>query len=1111
MDERSIFMGALDFDEPGERAAYVLRACAGDERLKVRVEVLLRRHDADEAFAIAGLTVVNLSVVGGAAGPLEGPGALVGPYRLIEPIGEGGMGIVYLAEQTVPVRRQVAVKVIKPGMDTAQVTARFEAERQALALMDHPNIARALDAGTTASDRPYFVMELVQGVPITRYCDETRLSPCERLELFVPVCQAIQHAHQKGIIHRDLKPSNVLVTLIDGRPVPKVIDFGVAKAIDQRLTERTLFTEFGVLIGTPEYMSPEQAEIFGQDVDTRSDVYALGVLLYELLTGTTPLDRETLRKAAFAEILRRIREEEPPRPSTRLSDSGERLSAFAAVSDTAPAKLTRAFRGDLDRVVMKALEKDPDRRYDTANELARDVRRYLEGDPVEAGPPSTIYRLRRYVLKHRVAFASAATIAAVLVVASTVTAWQAVVARRERTAALSAESRAILERNAAAAARHRAELAEESTRLELTRSELMNRFLTEDLLGQAEPANNAVEDHVTLLEVLDRAAEKVDKRFADQPNLECELRRVIARAYHGLGSWEKAERQRRAARDVAARRLGPASAEALRDTCELAHILRHRGRLVEALELGRSAVEQLTQVLGPDHVDTLTCRGHLAAIYRDAGRLTESLEMERETLTRQAATLGPDHRTTLTTRGNLAACYRSAGRASEAIALLLETIERQTATLGRDHPDTLTTRNNLATAFVAAGRNDEAIALFKDALARQTTALGPDHPYSLTTRGNLAAAYAKAGRPAEAMERERETLARRSARLGPAHPDTLTSRNNLAAYCQALGRTSEGIALLEETVRLQSAALGPDHPDTLTARNNLATAFVAAGNLTEGVALLETTLALREARSGPEHPETLNTRGNLGVAYGKAGRAAESISLLEKTLTARAARLGPEHPDTLTSRANLAMVLANAGRADEAIAMMEDLLPQLQAKFGSDQPVTLAVQNSLAVAYQDTRRWDQAERSLRELLARQRATATSEGPALANTLAQLARVLLQEKRWSHAEAALRECLTIRQARSPDDWRTFNTMSLLGGSLLGQKRYPEAEPLVIRGYHGLKARRAHIPPENEPDLRAAGVRVIELYEAWGKLSLSATWRAELESNDSELPADVFTDP
>jgi eukaryotic-like serine/threonine-protein kinase len=356
----------------------------------------------------------------------EQVGGVIGSYKLMELIGEGGFGLVFVAEQQKPVRRRVAVKVIKPGMDTREVISRFEAERQALALMDHPNIARVLDAGTTDSGRPYFVMELVHGIPITEYCDRSRLTPRERLQLFVSVCHAVQHAHQKGIIHRDIKPSNVLVTLHDGRPVVKVIDFGVAKALHQPLTDNTIYTRFAQIIGTPLYMSPEQAEMSGLDIDTRSDIYSLGVLLYELLTGTTPFDRKRLSQAAYDELIRILRDEEPPRPSTRLSRSTETLSAVAAQRNTEPARLSRMFRGDLDWITMKALEKDRTRRYETANGLARDVERYLNDEPVEAGPPGAAYRLRKLAHKNRVALRIAGAFLLLLVVGAVASTWQAV-------------------------------------------------------------------------------------------------------------------------------------------------------------------------------------------------------------------------------------------------------------------------------------------------------------------------------------------------------------------------------------------------------------------------------------------------------------------------------------------------------------------------------------------------------------------------------------------------------------------------------------------------------------------------------------------------------------
>jgi serine/threonine protein kinase len=441
MQEQSIFIEALERQDPAERATFLDQVCAGDSALRQRIERLLARHQQAGSF-LESPAAPRLSPDDELSS--EGPGTRIGPYKLLQQIGEGGMGTVYMAEQEEPVRRKVALKIIKPGMDSAQVIARFEAERQALALMDSQNIAKVFDAGTTATGRPYFVMELVHGVPITQFCDDNQLTPRQRLELFVPVCQAIQHAHQKGIIHRDIKPSNVLVTLHDDKPVPKVIDFGVAKAIEQRLTEKTLFTQFGVLIGTFEYMSPEQAEMNAWGVDTRSDIYSLGVLLYELLTGTTPLQRERLREAALDELVRWIKEEEPPRPSVRLSSSNI-LPKIAAARKTEPAKLSKLVRGEIDWIVMKALEKDRNRRYDTISSFAADVERYLHDEPVQACPPSAVYRFRKFARRNQAALTTVAAIAFAVVLAVVGLATSTVLIQLEQQAtanALQAETQA---------------------------------------------------------------------------------------------------------------------------------------------------------------------------------------------------------------------------------------------------------------------------------------------------------------------------------------------------------------------------------------------------------------------------------------------------------------------------------------------------------------------------------------------------------------------------------------------------------------------------------------------------------------------------------------------
>jgi serine/threonine protein kinase len=443
MDEETIFHLALEKPQ-SERADFLEHACVGDFALRQRVEVLLKAHEHPASFMKTSVAAEDYARMLEPPIVLTPPGTVIGRYKLLEPIGEGGYGVVFMAEQTTPVQRKVALKIIKAGMDTRQVIARFEAERQALALMDHPNIAKVFDAGTTDAGRPYFVMELVKGVPITKYCDEHRVEPRQRLELFMQVCQAVQHAHQKGIIHRDLKPTNVLVAQYDGKPVPKVIDFGVAKATGQKLTGATMFTGFGDVIGTLEYMSPEQAEVNQLDVDTRSDIYSLGVLLYELLTGTTPLEHNRVMKAGLLEMLRVVREEEPPTPSTRLSTS-EQLPSIAASRGLEPKQLSGLVHGELDWIVMKSLEKDRAQRYETANGFAADIQRYLADEMVQACPPSARYRLRKFAWRHKVALVTTTAIAAVMVLATFVSAWQAVRATKaERLAGtrLTAETQA---------------------------------------------------------------------------------------------------------------------------------------------------------------------------------------------------------------------------------------------------------------------------------------------------------------------------------------------------------------------------------------------------------------------------------------------------------------------------------------------------------------------------------------------------------------------------------------------------------------------------------------------------------------------------------------------
>ena len=600
---RDLFLGAAEMPAM-ERDAFLADRCRDDPNLRAAVDRLLAAHEQPASI----LNRPSPGIPTSAFAPItEKPGAMIGPYKLMEQIGEGGFGLVFVAEQQEPVRRKVALKVIKPGMDSQQVIARFEAERQALAMMDHPNIARVLDAGTTDSGRPYFVMELVRGIPITEYCDQNRLAPRERLELFVTVCNAIQHAHQKGIIHRDVKPSNVLVTSHDGKPVAKVIDFGVAKAIHQHLTDRTIYTSFAQMIGTPLYMSPEQAEMSGLDIDTRSDIYSLGVLLYELLTGATPLEKQRLAKAAYDEIRRLIREDEPLRPSQRLSTS-DTLPSVAACRNTEPARLSRMLRGEVDWIVMKALEKDRTRRYETASGLARDVQRDLADEMVEARPPSTGYRLRKFVRRNKgpVVAASVLLLTLLLGIAGTTFGLiQAGAAWRSEQARAEGEATAKRDANEQRDAAVRAAAAERSAKEQAQRRLSQIEKGVELFAGLVKGLNPRSEEQggPPLYEQLrQRAAKAADDLIGESvadPDVVARLQTTLGDTLLGLGDAAKAIAILERARATQQVRLGPDNPDTLATLHNLACAYQDSGKLPEAISLYKQVHERLVKILGP--------------------------------------------------------------------------------------------------------------------------------------------------------------------------------------------------------------------------------------------------------------------------------------------------------------------------------------------------------------------------------------------------------------------------------------------------------------------------------------------------------------------------------
>lgn len=970
----------------------------------------------------------------------ETVGDRVGSYKLLQQIGEGGMGTVWMAEQVEPVRRTVALKVIKAGMDTGQVLARFEAERQALALMDHPNIAKVLDAGASGSGRPYFVMELVKGMPINRFCDEEKLSIRERLELFVLVCQAVQHAHTKGVIHRDIKPGNVLVALYDGRPVPKIIDFGVAKATGRPLTDRTLFTEFGAVVGTLEYMSPEQAELNQLDVDTRSDVYGLGVLLYELLTGNTPLTRESLRKGAFEETLRRIREEDPPRPSSRLSQNKQTLPVVSAQRRVEPRQLTRLVRGDLDWIVMKALEKDRNRRYDTASALAQDVLHYLHDEPVSARPPSTAYRLKKLARKHRGAVFGAGAFVVLLATAAVVSTALAVWARRERDLAVAAQrdSRAVL------------------------------GYFQDHVLAAARPEGQegGLGPEVTLRAAVDAAEGEIGRSFAERPLVEASIRQVLGLTYYYLGEGEKS-------------------------------IAQHR----RAVELREAA-------LGRDHPDTLAAMNDLALAFKDASLLPEAAGLLKETLRRREIVCGPEHPDTLTTAINLALVLQESARADEAVRLLERALKLLKGKKGAEDPDVLTAMNNLAMALRETGHTEDARKLLETTLELRRKVRGPDHPETLITLNNLALVCRETGRIDEAVRIHEEARGLMARKFGADHPDTLTAMNNLAMALRDAGRRAEARDLLEETLALRRKVRGAEHWETLVSMNNLAMAYRDLGEIEKSIALHEETLGVMKRKRGAEHPDTLSLMNNLAMAHRSAGHLDAALPLLEETLELRRRARGEDHPETIISKYNLALAYQDANRWEAALPLFSAACESEKKKFGPDHPDTVTMAIGAARACIGAKRFLEAEEILADVVkAKREKLGTLSDPAqrapqrllLASLTAARGEALLGGGKHEEAERELRESVAIREELEPAAWTTFDARSLLGAALAGERKYAEAESLLLSGYEGLKERESKIPkPFQVMRLREAVERIAGLYEAWGKPEKSAEWRARLDA-------------
>jgi eukaryotic-like serine/threonine-protein kinase len=900
---RELFLEAAEIENLAAQAAFVQTACGEDTVLRHRLENLLA----------AERSVGPVPVQPAPPAVSEGPGTLIGKYKLLEKLGEGGCGVVYMAEQEEPVKRKVALKVIKLGMDTRQVVARFEAERQALALMEHPNIAKVLDAGATETGRPYFVMELVGGVKITDYCEQNHLNTKQRLELFIQVCRAVQHAHQKGVIHRDLKPSNVLVATQDGVAVPKVIDFGIAKATQGKLTDQTVFTAFEQFLGTPAYMSPEQAQLGGLDVDTRSDIYSLGVLLYELLTGKTPFDTKELLAAGLDAMRKTILEKEPPTPSTRLSQ--ERQGARSEGGGKSEARSPRSeIDKDLDWVVMKCLEKDRGRRYETANGLAVDLQRHLNDEPVVASPPSRLYRFQKMVRRNKVLIAAAGAVVLALVIGLGLSSW---LFFRERTARreqmrLSQQAQTEKERAQAQAAARQQE------------AELL-----QDIIMGVAPSIAKGRDTSLLREILDKTADRVANELTNQPGLAGEMCHYLASAYREVGLYQQMA-------DISERELKFARAG-----------------------------------FGPGDPARVPALSDLGSAYRLVGNYEQAEATHREALTILRGAAGTDAATV--------------ARSLNALALVL--------------------------------RDQEKLA--------------------------------------EAEETYGEALKLLRGRFGENHVEVATVLNNLGTVLRGEGKLAKAEALQREALDVRRKLFGEEHPDVANSLNNLAVLLREEGQLGEAESLFREALAIRRKLPGAQHPSTANTLFRLAEVLSDKGNSAEAEACYREALAIQHGALGVEHPLTTATFQNLLSLLGDARKFDEAEQLCRDELSALRARLPADDP------------------------------------------RLADALAQFAHILITEGKFAEVEPLARECLAIREKKNPEDWRTFNTRSLVGDSLLGQQKYADAEPLLLSGYEGMKQRSAKMPPEGRVNLQEALKRLVRLYDASGQNAQTTKWRLELE--------------
>jgi serine/threonine protein kinase len=892
---------------PEQRARFLDETCPENDPCRSEVDSLLAANEgADSGFLV--------SAKGGALARIDDSiddGGLTcgqlfeGRFRLIEQLGEGGMGQVWLAEQIVPVRRQVALKLIKAGMYDPSVMQRFRSERQSLAMMDHPAIAKVFEAGATALGQPYFVMEYVPGVSITEYCDRQRLGIRARLELFVQACEGVQHAHQKSTVHRDLKPANILVVDLDGKPAPRIIDFGLAKATTPRPASESEFTRLGQFVGTPGYMSPEQADPDLQDIDTRTDVYSLGVVLYVLLAGCQPFAAKAGRRLPLDELLRKLREEDPPAPSAKLGGDRDSAVAAAQARGVELQQLTRLLHGDLDWITLKALERDRSRRYGTPSELADDLRRYLRDEPVVARPASAGYRLQKYARRHRVAVGVAAGLV-VLLTAFTVL--QGLELRRTT-----------LERDRANQERDRANH-------ERDRATRITDFMTS--MFKVPDPSEARGNAVTAREILDKASAEMDAGLSQDAEVRSQMLGVMASTYVNLGLYGRAHGLATRALEAREHLYGSENPKTLEAMSQLGWIFDREGHDADAESLERGALERERRVLGPEAALTLETMDHLVVIEEEEGRNGEAERLAQQVMETAARTLGPEHDTTLSATNHFARALWYQARYAEAEQQFRKLLEIDRRVLGPDHPQSLSALVNVGLAVYAQRRLQEAEALYREVLSAQKRVLGPEHQYTVLTMGNLANLLTDEGRFAEGEKMNREVLAIRLRTLGAEHPETLKAQANLANTLLSEGHVQEADRLQRDMLAVQTRVLGPQNPTTLIAQSNLASILLREHRYREAERMASDTLSAQQRILGDGHSDTLDTLRTLGKTMAYTHRFAEARDLFLGTIERldRSQSTGADQESHWTAWYNFACVAAAAHRTDDALHYLREAI-----------------------------------------------------------------------------------------------------------------------------------------------------------------------------------------